>query len=214
MDLSSSKKRKSETDLGRPPIRKNPTIGGVFRLLPEEFENNTLNVEKRTPNVNSLLKTASGLLQKKNTKLQNPSGQLPSGQRPGGQVTSGQITSDQFTSGQFTSGQVPSGQGQAVIQSKSSNDVHRLKGTSILDSGGNLLVKEILEKQNLLQLKQKLQNYRCAFKSLSLHKILQLTSSFSVYIGPKKVNIEELHINENYFRVHIIYICQICGLSK
>ena len=175
MDLSSSKKRKSESDLGRPPIRKNLTIGGVFRLLPEEFENNSLNVEKRTPNVNSLLKTASGLLQKKNTKLQNPSGQLPSGQRPGGQVMSGQITSDQFTSGQFTSGQ-----GQAVIQSKSSNDVHRLKGTSILDSGGNLLVKEILEKQNLLQLKQKLQNYRCAFKSLSLHKILQLTSSFSV----------------------------------
>ena len=182
MDLSSSKKRKSESDLGRPPIRKNPTIGGVFRLFPEEFENNSLNVEKRTPNVNSLLKTASGLLQKKNTKLQNPSGQLPSGQRPGGQVTSGQITSDQFTSGQFSSGQVPSGQGQAVIQSKSSNDVHRLKGTSILDSGGNLLVKEILEKQNLLQLKQKLQNYRCAFKSFSLHKILQLTSSFSVYI--------------------------------
>ena len=92
MDLSSSKKRKSETDLGRPPIRKNPTIGGVFRLFPEEFENNSLNVEKRTPNVNSLLKTASGLLQKKSTRLQNPSGQLPSGQRPGGQVTSGQIT--------------------------------------------------------------------------------------------------------------------------
>ena len=186
MDLSSSKKRKSECDLGRPPIRKHPTIGGVFRLLPEEFENNSLNVEKRTPNVNSLLKTASGLLQKKNTKLQNPSGHL----QPGGQVTSGQFTSGkqkrdkklpissgetditrhrlpsgQITSGQFTSGQFTSGQGQAVIQSKSSNDVHRLKGTSILDSGGNLLVKEILEKQNLLQLKQKLQNYRCAFKS-------------------------------------------------
>ena len=160
MDLSSSKKRKSESDLGRPPIRKNPTIGGVFRLFPEEFENNSLNVEKRTPNVNSLLKTASGLLQKKNTKLQNPSGQLPSGQRPGGQVTSGQITSDQLTSGQFKSG-------QAVIRSKSSNDVQPLKGTSILDSGGNLLVKEILEKQNLLQLQQKLQNYRYAFKSLS-----------------------------------------------
>ena len=198
MDLSSSKKRKSETDLGRPPIRKNPTIGGVFRLLPEEFENNSLNVEKRTPNVNSLLKTASGLLQKKDAKLQNPSGHL----QPGGQVTSGQFTSGkqkrdkklpissgetylretditrhrlpsgQITSGQFTSGQFTSGQGQAVIQSKSSNDVHRLKGTSILDSGGNLLVKEILEKQNLLQLKQKLQNYRCAFKSL----ILELAS--------------------------------------
>ena len=70
MDVSSSKKRKSESDLGRPPIRKNPTIGGVFRLYPEEFENNSLNIEKRTPNVNSLLKTASGLLQKKNTKLQ------------------------------------------------------------------------------------------------------------------------------------------------
>ena len=80
-----------------------------------------------------------------------------------------------------------------MIRSKSSNDVHRLKGTSILDSGGNLLVKEILEKQNLLQLKQKLQNYRCAFKSLSLHKILQLTSSFCVHIGSKKDNIEELH---------------------
>ena len=203
MDLSSSKKRKSETDLGRPPIRKNPTIGGVFRLLPEEFENNSLNVEKRTPNVNSLLKTASGLLQKKNTKLQNPSGHLqPGGQvtsgqftsgkqkrdkklpissgetditrhrLPSGQITSGQFTSGQITSGQFTSGQFTSGQGQAVIQSKSSNDVHRLKGTSILDSGGNLLVKEILEKQNLLQLKQKLQNYRCAFKSL----ILELAS--------------------------------------
>ena len=172
MDLSSSKKRKSESDLGRPPIRKNPTIGGVFRLLPEEFENNSLNVEKRTPNVNSLLKTASGLLQKKNTKLQ--SGQLPSGQRPGGQITSGQITSDQLTSGQFKSG-------QAVIRSKSSNDVQRLKGTSILDSGGNLLVKEILEKQNLLQLKQKLQNYRCAFKSLILELFSKhLCSSFVV----------------------------------
>ena len=116
MEISSSKKRKSESDLGRPPIRKNPTIGGVFRLYPEEFENNTLNVEKRTPNVNSLLKTASGLLQKKNTKLQNPSGQLPSGQQPGGQVTSGQFASGQIKtasgllqekntkSGQFTSG--------------------------------------------------------------------------------------------------------------
>ena len=96
MDLSSKKKRKSESDLGRPPIRKNPTIGGVFRLFPEEFENNSLNVEKRTPNVNSLIKTASGLLQKKNAKLQNPSGQLPSGQRPGGQVTSGQFPSGQI----------------------------------------------------------------------------------------------------------------------
>ena len=74
-----------------------------------------------------------------------------------------------------------SGQEQAVIRSKSSNDVQRLKGTSILDSGGNLLVKEILEKQNLLQLKQKLQNYRCAFKYL----ILQLASSFSSYILTK-----------------------------
>ena len=91
-----------------------------------------------------------------------------------------------------------------MIRSKSSNDVQRLKGTSILDSGGNLLVKEILEKQNLLQLKQKLQNYRCAFKSLSLHKILQLTSSFivSTYVlDQKKTNIEELHIKENYFCV-------------
>ena len=119
MDVSSSKKRKSESDLGRPPIRKNPTIGGVFRLFPEEFENNSLNVEKRTPNVNSLLKTASGLLQEKNTKLQNPSGpsgQLPSGQQPGGQVKSGQFASGQIKtasgllqekntkSGQFTSG--------------------------------------------------------------------------------------------------------------
>ena len=96
MDLSSKKKRRSESDLGRPPIRKNPTIGGVFRLFPEEFENNSLNVEKRTPNVNSLLKTATGLLQKKNAKLQNPSRQLPSGQRPGGQVTRGQFPSGQI----------------------------------------------------------------------------------------------------------------------
>ena len=223
MDLSSSKKRKSETDLGRPPIRKNPTIGGVFRLLPEEFENNSLNVEKRTPNVNSLLKTASGLLQKKNTKLQNPSGHLqPGGQvtsgqftsgkqkrdkklpissgetditrhrPPSGQITSGQFTSGQITSGQFTSGQFTSGQGQAVIQSKSSNDVHRLKGTSILDSGGNLLVKEILEKQNLLQLKQKLQNYRCAFKSLilelaSIHVVILLSNrDLPIFLHPRR----------------------------
>ena len=65
-----------------------------------------------------------------------------------------------------------------MIRSKSSNDVQRLKGTSILDSGGNLLVKEILEKQNLLQLKQKLQNYRCAFKSL----ILELASIYVVVL--------------------------------
>ena len=116
MDLSSSKKRKSDSDLGRPPIRKNPTIGGVFRLFPEEFENNSLNVDKRTPNVNSLLKTASGLFQKKNTKLQHPSGQ-----RPGGQVTSGQFASGQIKTAsgllqdntsdlQNSSGQIAKGQ--------------------------------------------------------------------------------------------------------
>ena len=105
------------------------------------------------------------------------SGQLPSGLIKSGQFSSGQFASDQFTSGKFTSGQVPSGQGQAVIQSKSSNDVQSLKGTSILDSGGNLLVKEILEKQ----LQQKLQNYRCAFKYL----ILPLASSFISYILTK-----------------------------
>lgn len=121
--------------------------------------------------------------QKQNTNLPITSGQtaarhrLSSGPVTSGQLPSGLIKSGQFTSGKFTSGQVPSGQGQAVIQSKSSNDVQRLKGTSILDSGGNLLVKEILEKQ----LQQKLQNYRCAFKYL----ILQLASSFSSYILTK-----------------------------
>ena len=125
---------------------------------------------------------ASGF-QKQNTNLPITSGQtaarhrLSSGPVTSGQLPSGLIKSGQFTSGKFTSGQVPSGQGQAVIQSKSSNDVQRLKGTSILDSGGNLLVKEILEKQ----LQQKLQNYRCAFKYL----ILQLASSFSSYILTK-----------------------------
>ena len=112
--------------------------------------------------------------QKPNPNLQITKGQastrhrLPSPYVTSGQFTSGQGPSGQVTSDQFTSGQVLSGQEQAVIRSKSSNDVQRLKGTSILDSGGNLLVKEILEKQNLLQLKQKLQNYRCAFKSLIL----------------------------------------------
>ena len=127
--------------------------------------------------------------QKQNTNLPITSGQttsrhrlssspVTSGQLPSGLIKSGQFSSGQlFTSGKFTSGQVPSGQGQAVIQSKSSNNVQRLKGTSILDSGGNLLVKEILEKQ----LQQKLQNYRCAFKYL----ILQLASSFSSYILTK-----------------------------
>ena len=110
--------------------------------------------------------------QKQNPNLPIMSGQnskrnrLPSGFGTSGQLLSSQVTSGQFTSGQLPSGQVVSGQGQDVIRSKSSNEVQRLKGTSILDSGGNLLVKEILEKQNLLQLKQKLQNYRCAFKSL------------------------------------------------
>ena len=129
MDLSSSKKRKSESDLGRPPIRKNPTIGGVFRLFPEEFENNSLNVEKRTPNVNSLLKTASGLLQKKNTKLQNPSGQLPYGQRPAGQVTSGQ----------FASGKIKTASG--LLQENTSD----LKNSSGQTAKGQLISKGLLE---------------------------------------------------------------------
>ena len=86
--MSPSKKRKNdEIEVGRPPSRKNPTIEGVFKLFPEEFESNSLkNLSQNRGQ--SLVKKSFETLQDQDSRFRNHSIHLPKTPVPRTQLSS------------------------------------------------------------------------------------------------------------------------------
>ena len=143
--MSASKKRKiDEIEIGRPPSRKNPTIGGVFRLFPEEFESNSLKDlgQNREP---SLVEKSFETLQDQNPRFQNPSILLPKTPVPRTQLYNGQIHNNQLSN---------------TLVHQNSEKQKMLKKPKIIQPSSKLSQLKVLQsKENLLDLENKIRKF-------------------------------------------------------